>query len=170
MCCVCVSPVGQRLRVVCSHVRRCGGCPRNGNQAATSPPTIHQTTRRPWSFSVTLTTRPTAARPGTPHATRYRFSPAASPFSSLFPSFAILLVMAFISISLSLCLALSPSLAAFWLCLPSIYCSVLFLMLQKSICTVFHAPIRSVLFSTSAYFFCLRPARFISCTIIQNTE
>lgn len=65
---LCVFPVEQRPRAVCSRVRQCGGCPRNGNQAATSPPMIHQTTRRPWSFSVTLTTRPMAARPGTPHA------------------------------------------------------------------------------------------------------
>lgn len=96
---VCVFPVGQRLRVECSHVRQCGGCPRNGNQAATSPPMIHQTTRRPWSFSVTLTTRPTAAWPGTPHAIDLTLQLPRS--LSLFPSFAFLLVMAFISLSFS---------------------------------------------------------------------
>lgn len=96
---VCVFPVGQRLRVECSHVRRCGGCPRNGNQATTSPPMIHQTTRRPWSSSVTLTTRPTAAWPGTPHAIDLTLQLPRS--LSLYPSFAFLLVMAFISPSLS---------------------------------------------------------------------
>ncbi len=120
---LCVFPVGQRLRVECSHVQQCGGCPRNGNQAATSPPMIRQTTRRPWSFSATLTTRPTAAWPGTPHAIDLTLQLPCS--LSLFPSFAFLLVMAFISLSLSR-LALSQSFAEFWLCLPSIYCSVLF--------------------------------------------
>ncbi len=117
--CVCF----QRLRVECSHVQQCGGCPRNGNQAATSPPMIRQTTRRPWSFSATLTTRPTAAWPGTPHAIDLTLLLPCS--LSLFPSFAFLLVMAFISLSLSR-LALSQSFAVCWLCLPSIYCSVLF--------------------------------------------